>query len=213
VLLIVASVLIAVIAAAAVAARIRSRGGTAVDELRSDPGDLQERVRELSTRGRKIEAIKVLRDQIPGLGLKAAKRAAEAIESGHSLETALANAGHRRPPISDVPGDLQERVRELSMRGQKIEAIKLLRRQIPALGLRQARDLAEALEAGPALSPGSPVGAVRPARTHDLADRIRVLKVDGRIEQAVFLVRGETGMRHAEATAFVESIQPESDAI
>ncbi|MFJ2033008.1 hypothetical protein [Streptosporangium sp. NPDC087985] len=41
----------------------------------------------------------------------------------------------------------------------------------------------------------------------DLATRVRLLKDVGRAEQAVLLVRGETGMSGPDAQRFVESIQ------
>ncbi|MEV4457899.1 ribosomal protein L7/L12 [Microbispora sp. NPDC049633] len=100
------------------------------------------------------------------------------------------------PPVS---ADLQHRVRELYAEGKKIEAIKLIREQT-GLGLKEAKDLAEALASGRPL-PVAP-GHARP----DLASRVRELKAAGHGEQAVFLVRGETGMGQAEAERFVEAV-------
>ena len=100
------------------------------------------------------------------------------------------------PPVS---ADLQHRVRELYAEGKKIEAIKLIREQT-GLGLKEAKDLSEALASGRPL-PVAP-GHARP----DLASRVRELKAAGRGEQAVFLVRGETGMGQAEAERFVEAV-------
>lgn len=45
-----------------------------------------------------------------------------------------------------------------------------------------------------------------PPRQPDLADRARALKAAGRTEQAIHLVRGETGMDEAQAVAFVNSL-------
>ncbi|WP_169946812.1 ribosomal protein L7/L12 [Microbispora sp. H11081] len=100
------------------------------------------------------------------------------------------------PPVS---ADLQHRVRELYAEGKKIEAIKVIREQT-GLGLKEAKDLAEAMASGRPL-PVAP-GHARP----DLASRVRELKAAGHAEQAVFLVRGETGMGQAEAERFVEAI-------
>ena len=47
------------------------------------------------------------------------------------------------------------------------------------------------------------------AEKEDLAARVRRLKADGRRDQAIFLVRGETGMDHDEASAFVDAIETE----
>ncbi|MDF5756701.1 hypothetical protein [Spongiactinospora sp. TRM90649] len=68
--------------------------------------------------------------------------------------------------------------------------------------------------ADPARDPGTGPGAQRPPgpQVHTLAERVRELKAAGRIEQAMFLVRGETGMGYAEAAVFVQSIQHERDA-
>ncbi|MEU7886726.1 ribosomal protein L7/L12 [Microbispora bryophytorum] len=100
------------------------------------------------------------------------------------------------PPVS---ADLQHRVRDLYAEGKKIEAIKVIREQT-GLGLTEAKDLADSLASGRPL-PVAP-GHARP----DLASRVRELKAAGRGEQAVFLVRGETGMGQAEAERFVEAI-------
>ncbi|MEU6409003.1 ribosomal protein L7/L12 [Microbispora sp. NPDC046933] len=100
------------------------------------------------------------------------------------------------PPVS---ADLQHRVRELYAENKQIEAIKLIREQT-GLGLKEAKDLAEALASGRPL-PVAP-GHAR----HDLASRVRELKAAGRGEQAVFLVRGETGMGQSEAERFVDAI-------
>ncbi|MEU8171659.1 ribosomal protein L7/L12 [Microbispora hainanensis] len=100
------------------------------------------------------------------------------------------------PPVS---ADLQHRVRDLYAENKKIEAIKLIREQT-GLGLKEAKDLAETLAAGRPL-PVAPDHA-----QPDLASRVRELKAAGRGEQAVFLVRGETGMGQAEAERFVDAI-------
>ena len=49
-----------------------------------------------------------------------------------------------------------------------------------------------------------PMALIAPATT--LATRVRNLKEMGRTEQAVFLVRGETGMDESEAIRFVSSL-------
>jgi hypothetical protein len=46
----------------------------------------------------------------------------------------------------------------------------------------------------------------RPAPTTDLVDQARELKAMGQIQEAVFLVRGETGMSHRAATRFVNRL-------
>ncbi|MER6951193.1 hypothetical protein ABT294_44985 [Nonomuraea sp. NPDC000554] len=46
----------------------------------------------------------------------------------------------------------------------------------------------------------------RPAPSSDLVDQARELKAHGQIQEAVFLVRGETGMSHRAATRFVSRL-------
>ncbi|WP_067126969.1 ribosomal protein L7/L12 [Microtetraspora malaysiensis] len=101
------------------------------------------------------------------------------------------------PPI---PRDLQERVRALCAEGKKIHAIKALR-DGTGLSLKDAKDVVDALDAG------RPVPTTQPdGQPGDLASRVRELKAAGRAEQAVFLVRGETGMTQAEAETFVDAL-------
>ncbi|GAA5051901.1 hypothetical protein HNP84_006360 [Thermocatellispora tengchongensis] len=114
-----------------------------------------------------------------------------------------------RPPVG---ADLTERVRWLCERGRQIHAIKLVREEIPGIGLKEAKDAVDAIAAGrPSPLPpriGRPV--LRPAATGDLAERVRALKAAGRTEQAVFLVRGETGMNEGEASAFVAAVEADA---
>ncbi|GIH71920.1 hypothetical protein Mth01_41730 [Sphaerimonospora thailandensis] len=104
------------------------------------------------------------------------------------------------PPI---PAHVQHEVREMWAAGRKIEAIKLIRERT-GLGLKEAKMIAETLGAGQAV-PVHPAGSAHLAAP-DLATRVRELKAAGRIEQAVFLVRGETGMGQTEAEAFVNTL-------
>lgn len=46
----------------------------------------------------------------------------------------------------------------------------------------------------------------RPAPSVDLVDQARELKAMGQLQEAVFLVRGETGMSHRAATRFVNRL-------
>ncbi|GAA0373103.1 hypothetical protein GCM10009530_24240 [Microbispora corallina] len=100
------------------------------------------------------------------------------------------------PPIS---AELQLRVRELYAEGRKIEAIKLVREQT-GLGLKEAKAVADTLGSGNPLP--MPAGHGQ----SDLASRVRELKAAGRTEQAVYLVRGETGMGQTEAETFVDTL-------
>lgn len=175
--------------------------------------DLHDHLRQLIAGDRKVQAIKVLRERTPGIGLKQAKDVVDAIGNGTTLHAALAMSGHRPPPTAAIPSDLRDHLLRLIAQGRKIEAIKVLRGRQPSLGLKQARDMVESLQAGtPTLAPQPPRPSVPPATT-DLADRVRSLKAQNREEQAIHLVRGETGMDQAEATAFVDAIGAESDGV
>ncbi|MEU4572740.1 hypothetical protein [Nonomuraea sp. NPDC023979] len=46
----------------------------------------------------------------------------------------------------------------------------------------------------------------RPAPNPDLVEQAREMKAMGQIQEAVFLVRGETGMSHRAATRFVNRL-------
>jgi ribosomal protein L7/L12 len=96
------------------------------------------------------------------------------------------------PPIS---ADLYEQLEDLVRHNRKIEAIRRVRHATGA-GLKEAKAAVDAIAAG----------TYTLATREDLAARVRALKAGGRAEQAVLLVRGETGMSQAEAETFVEAI-------
>ncbi|NAS20174.1 hypothetical protein GT755_00580 [Herbidospora sp. NEAU-GS84] len=104
--------------------------------------------------------------------------------------------------IPQIAEPIRERVRELGAEGRVVEAIKLVRQET-GLGLRDAKFVTESIIAGRYL----PTSTERALQTGpDLAGRVRELKEAGRTEQAVFLVRGETGMNQEQAEAFVDLI-------
>ncbi|WP_061290003.1 hypothetical protein [Herbidospora cretacea] len=101
--------------------------------------------------------------------------------------------------IPQIAEPIRERVRELGAENRLIEAIKLVRQET-GLGLRDAKFVTESIIAGRYL----PTSTERALQTGpDLATRVRELKEAGRTEQAIFLVRGETGMNQQQAEAFV----------
>jgi hypothetical protein len=120
-----------------------------------------------------------------------------AVRTGARPDTSLGWRSPGLPPA--ISADLQNRVRELLAAGKKIQAIKIIREET-GLGLKEAKGVADSLAAG------RPVpDATTPSRP-DLASRVRELKAAGRMEQAVFLVRGETGMGQQEAEAFINAL-------
>ncbi|GAA2721404.1 ribosomal protein L7/L12 [Actinocorallia aurantiaca] len=96
------------------------------------------------------------------------------------------------PPLILTPELLAE-IRRLLAREKKIPAIKLLRERT-GLGLKDAKDLAEAIERGyePPLQGRMP-----------LSERVRALRDAGDHASAVAMVQAETGMQRHEAERFV----------
>ncbi|GIH78110.1 hypothetical protein Plo01_45390 [Planobispora longispora] len=108
-------------------------------------------------------------------------------------------------PVS--PADLDARARMLIARGRPVHAIRLVRRQTGLSVTESKRYVDDLIAGGVPPWPGNlPLpGNAAPPRG-DLAGRVRELKAAGRAEQAVLLVRGETGMDEDEARRFVEAI-------
>ena len=100
-----------------------------------------DRIRQLVQDGKKIEAIKLVREQT-GLGLKEAKDAVDAIERGETADL------RPRDTVTShgVSGVDLNAINELLLQNKKIDAIKLYREQTGA-GLKEAKDAIEAIEA------------------------------------------------------------------
>lgn len=99
--------------------------------------DPARRIGELLAAGKKIEAIKELREA-SGLGLADAKAVVDAVEARQPVPAELVarlQAARSTASGADLPAD----VREAAERGDRIEAIKLLRRH-SGLGLKEAKD-------------------------------------------------------------------------
>jgi ribosomal protein L7/L12 len=110
--------------------------------------DLEQRVRELMALGKKIEAIREVREAT-GLGLADATAAVEKWESGGTLPA----------PAAPVPADLPLDVTDLARQGKTIEAIQLLRAQRP-MGLREAKLLVDQVSLAPGVKRSGCAGAV-----------------------------------------------------
>jgi ribosomal protein L7/L12 len=117
-------------------------------------------IRQLVQDGKKIDAIKFVREQT-GLGLKEAKDAVEAIERGESPDLPLRTVAVPH----GVSGVDLDAINELLWQNKKIEAIKLYREQT-GVGLKEAKDAIEAIEATgwPPLPnpPGQPATSTTP---------------------------------------------------
>ena len=113
-----------------------------VDPARLSDLQLENVVQELLRSGQKIEAIKILR-AARGLGLKEAKEAIDQATAGHPFsvpQLALEEKSRRA-----APPEANEDLVSLIRRGQKINAIKLLREQT-GLGLKEAKEEVDRLE-------------------------------------------------------------------
>lgn len=122
-----------------------------MDESRDElPDDVLAALRQ----GDPVEAIKRLR-AASGLGLKDAKQVIDAHLNGEPAGWA---------PRVGAATPLPDPVMQAIWRGNKIEAIKLLRRHT-GLGLKEANDLVDASSAGSAsCDPGAEPGAVPRSR-------------------------------------------------
>ena len=94
--------------------------------------DLEPEVRSLLDQGRKIEAVKLYKDQT-GVGLADAKNAVESMQ-------ASAN------PPSDIGDDLEAELLRLLGRGEKLAAVKLYKEQ-KGVELADAKQAVESLAA------------------------------------------------------------------
>ena len=92
--------------------------------------ELEREVRSLLDQGRKIEAVKLYKDQT-GMGLADAKNAVEAMQAD-------------AVPQSDIGGDLEAELLRLLGRGEKIAAVKLYKEQ-NGVGLADAKQAVESL--------------------------------------------------------------------
>jgi len=124
---------------------VRAEGGL-TDTLEGKPAtagiDLSG-VQEQLRAGKKIEAIKLYREQT-GVGLREAKEAVEAIERGETP----ALPSPQLPATSPNPYGIDlAAITALVRQGNKIGAIKLYREQT-GIGLKEAKDAVEALERG-----------------------------------------------------------------
>ncbi len=100
-------------------------------------------VADLLREGKKLEAIKLLKEQT-GVGLKEAKDAVEAMERGGVVEALVAQAaGAPRRITSEMAIDDAELRRHLSG-GRLIDAIKRYR-ELTGLGLKESKDAIESL--------------------------------------------------------------------
>lgn len=100
---------------------------------------LSEEVKDLLAKGRKIDAIKLVREKTR-FSLEAAKEMVETIEKGASP------AAHERTMAEalQTAHELTPEVQRLVKKGQRLEAVKLIRERT-GIGLREAKELVDKL--------------------------------------------------------------------
>jgi ribosomal protein L7/L12 len=96
-------------------------------------------IRELLAQNQKIAAVKLYRE-LTGAGLKEAKDAVEAIERGEPVREAVSL--HFDTQNNAL---LEENIKQLLLRRQKIHAVKLYR-EAHNCGLKEAKDAVDAIE-------------------------------------------------------------------
>jgi ribosomal protein L7/L12 len=117
-----------------------STGKTDEPAPASGSNDLTLEVQSLLIQGRKIEAIKLLKER-SGIPLEAAKTAVDAMEKLGTLGTTTLSITTNTTTLSQQDSaEIQRLIRQ----GEKIEAIKLIRDRT-GLGLKEAKDVADRL--------------------------------------------------------------------
>lgn len=102
-----------------------------------------------------------------------------------------------------APGNAEEAVRALLDSGNKIEAIKRVRDQT-GLGLKEAKDLVEAMERGASVSLHANIST--PVFHGDLDSEARRLASAGKVIDAIKLVREHKNLGLKEAKDYVENL-------
>ncbi len=128
-----------------------ARQSTFTTASSSSSQDMLAEIRPLLASGNKIEAIRVVRERT-GLGLAEAKKLVETIEAGGSINSVEVQSTTTSTGVSGISVNtaLESAIRTLTSRGQKIEAIKMLR-QTNDLSLTEAKAAVEAVERGETL--------------------------------------------------------------
>lgn len=167
------------------------------------PSDLEAQARALLARGKKIEAIKLVR-QSTQLGLKEAKEYVDALSAGGSFTLPETTEASQPATLTSAA---QDEVLALLAQGRKIEAIKVAR-QHTGWGLKEAKDYVETLPASdPPLAPyEAPEADHATELPPDVEAQARDLTRQGRKIEAIKLVRQHTGWGLKEAKEYVDRL-------
>ena len=155
------------------------------------------------------DTTKKLGDQIVGLTLKEAKELSDYLKDVHGIEPAagggvmMAAPGGPGAPGAEAAAEKTEFDVVLEGFGdKKIGVIKVVR-QATGLGLKEAKDYVEALEAGTA--PPAARLAAAPASSGSM-DEVRALALQGNKIQAIKRYRELTGAGLKEAKDYVDAL-------
>lgn len=165
---------------------------------------------KLAAEGKKIEAIKLVRERT-GLGLKEAKDYVEAIPNVVPLSQ------HVQSQIGSE--SLQQEAIALKAQNKAIEAIKLVRERT-GLGLKEAKHYVDALENAPAPQPTAAQVLFAGTDLGELADSPMVRRAIERAHEKGMSTRDITAMivkitgkGEAEVSALVERMRPSQSPI
>jgi ribosomal protein L7/L12 len=161
-----------------------------------DPS-LQSEVSLLLREGRKIEAVKRVREAT-GLGLKESN---ELVERWEVPQPAPARLGEAPKP-ADM-GSAMGEARALLQEGKKIEAVKRVR-EATGLGLKESKELVERWEVPPEPAPARLGEAPKPVDMGSAMREARALLQEGKKIEAIKRVREATGLGLKEAKELVE---------
>jgi ribosomal protein L7/L12 len=176
---------------------------------------LDHHVRKLAAEGNKIEAIKAVREHT-GLGLKEAKDYVEAIPN----VVPLASFGHAAPAAQELKdvAMVRDAAWQLVAKGQKIEAIKLVR-ESTGWDLKRSKEYVDALEGTPAQLTATQA-LFSDASLSEITDSPIVRRAIERAyekgmsgTEITAMIVKLTGKSQAEVAAVVESMRPSQSPI
>ncbi|MTD15860.1 hypothetical protein GIS00_18145 [Nakamurella sp. YIM 132087] len=175
---VVVAVLVVLVALVVTARRMVRKPGIDPTDLLLDPA-LMARVKELAISDRKIQAIKELRDGVPGLGLATAKTMVDRMAAGARPVPPPAPAA---PTVDPTPVETVD----------PVPSVPPVPGPVPAQGTSPDGGL----DAAPSSSP-VPL---------EVELEVRTLRSAGNTAAAIKLVRERTGMDQIDATYYVNSL-------
>jgi hypothetical protein len=106
------------------------------------PEELQERIRALCARGQRAQAVKITRWTLEGVSLDRAHQIVEDVAAGREIPLVPGEMTLR------LPSTLHERVQRLLQSDKQVEAVAMVRREMPGLSVKNANDAVLAVGRG-----------------------------------------------------------------